>query len=110
MNKKHLIEQTIDEYKRDYAQTITDVGGFGLAKHIERFLTTAMQRVYEVVSEEKWEELNKYTIREKQENMTDWIDWDDVCKVFGKKTALEKRIKEKQEELDELLSTLNNKT
>lgn len=42
-----IIEEEVETYKNDYAQAITDVGGFGLAKHIERFLTTAMQRAVE---------------------------------------------------------------
>ena len=46
MNLNTIIEEEVEAYKNDYAQAITDVGGFGLAKHIERFLTTAMQRAY----------------------------------------------------------------
>ncbi len=42
-----IIEEEVEAYKSDYAQAITDVGGFGLAKHIERFLATALQRAYE---------------------------------------------------------------
>ena len=47
-----VIEEEVEVYKHDYAQAVTDVGGFGLAKHIEKHLTQAMTKVALAVLEQ----------------------------------------------------------
>ena len=47
-----VVEEEVTKYVEDYAQAITDVGGFGLAKHIKDHLTQAMNKAALAVVEE----------------------------------------------------------
>lgn len=47
-----VVEEEVTKYVEDYAQAITDVGGFGLAKHIKDHLTQAMNKAALAILEE----------------------------------------------------------
>lgn len=52
-----VVEEEVTKYVEDYAQAITDVGGFGLAKHIKDHLTQAMKKAALAVLQEVHDEI-----------------------------------------------------
>lgn len=103
-----IFEETLEQFE-DMLSLVEIQTGESERDSLRQTLTTIYQRGREDEREAKWEELNRYTIKERDPGMTDWIDWDDVCRVFGKETDLDERIRQKREELEELEAKRNSK-